>query len=62
MDFDINNQPGCEYVIKHFDKYHHNGAIILMHNVSSSNYQALENVIINMKNEGYRFGTLDEIK
>lgn len=62
LDYDVNNQPGCEYVIKHFDKYSHSGAIILMHNISSSNYQALENVIINMKNDGYRFGTLDEIK
>lgn len=61
LDYDVNNQPGCEYVINHFDKYHHNGAIILMHNVSLSNTQALETVITNMKAAGYRFGSLEEL-
>lgn len=61
MDFDVNKQPGVDYVVKHFEKYHHSGAIILMHNVSSSNAEALETVIVNMKNKGYRFASLNEI-
>lgn len=62
VDYDVNKQPGADYVIKHFEKYHHNGAIILMHNVSSSNAEALETVISNLKAEGYRFASLNELK
>lgn len=62
LDYDVNNQPGAEYVINHFNKYHHNGAIILMHNVSSSNADALETVIVNLKAEGYRFASLNELE
>lgn len=62
LDYDVNNQPGVEYVTTHFEKYHHSGAIILMHNVSSSNAQALETVLINMKEKGYRFASLNELK
>ena len=62
MDFDVNNQPGADYVINHFEKYHHSGAIILMHNVSSSNAEALKTVICNLKAEGYRFASLNELE
>ncbi len=62
MDYDVNNQPGSEYVINHFEKYHHNGAIVLMHNVSSSNAEALETVIVNLKAKGYRFASLNELE
>ncbi len=62
MDYDVNDQPGVDYVIAHFEKYHHNGAIILMHNISSSNADALETVIVNMKAKGYRFASLNELK
>lgn len=62
MDFDVNNQPGVDFVVSHFRKYHHNGAIVLMHNVSSSNANALDTVITNLKAEGYRFASLNELK
>lgn len=62
MDYDVNNQPGANYVIEHFNMYHHSGAIVLMHNVSSSNAEALETVIVNMKAEGYRFASLNELE
>lgn len=61
MDYDVNKQPGVDYVINHFKKYHHNGAIVLMHNVSSSNAGALKTVIENLKSEGYRFASLNEL-
>lgn len=61
VDFYVNDQPGADYVINHFKQYHHNGAIILMHNVSSSNAEALETVINNLKAEGYRFASLNEL-
>lgn len=62
LDYDVNKQPGADYVINHFNKYHHNGAIVLMHNVSSSNAEALKAVIQNLKQEGYRFASLNELK
>lgn len=61
LDYDVNKQPGADYVINHFKKYHHPGAIILMHNVSSSNAQALKTVISDLKAEGYRFASLNEL-
>lgn len=61
-DYDVNNQPGRDYVINHFYKYHHNGAIALLHNVSSSNADALDTVLTNLEQEGYRFGNLDDLK
>ncbi len=62
LDFDVNNQPGVDYVINHFEKYHHSGAIILMHNVSSSNADALGTVLVNMKDKGYSFASLNELE
>lgn len=62
LDYDVNNQPGAAYVIDHFEKYHHSGAIILMHNVSSSDAAALDTVITNMKAKGYRFASLNELE
>ena len=61
-DYDINNQPGKQYVLDHFATYHHNGAIPLMHNDSVSNAEAMDELLIYLKEQGYRFGTLDELK
>jgi len=60
-DYDLNDQPGKKYVIDHFEEYHHNGAIPLMHNDSSSNKDAMDAVITLLKKEGYRFGSLEEL-
>ena len=62
LDYDVNNQPGTDYVIDHFAKYYHPGAIPLIHNVSSSNAQALDTVLTNLEKEGYEFRSLDEMK
>lgn len=61
VDFDVNKQPGKEYVVDHFKKYTHKGAIPLMHNVSQSNAEALDEVITNMKKEGYSFESLKNL-
>jgi len=60
-DYDQKNQPGKEYVLDHFETYHHNGAIPLMHNDSKSNMQAMDGVVTFLKEQGYRFGTLSEL-
>ncbi len=61
LDYDVNNQPGAGYVVEHFSKYHHPGAIVLMHNISSANAQALPEVIRLLKAEGYTFKSLDAL-
>ena len=61
VDFDVNKQPGKEYVIEHFQKYIHKGAIPLMHNVSQSNAEALNTVIMNLKEKGYQFESLKKL-
>ena len=61
VDFDVNNQPGKEYVIEHFDRYAHNGAIPLIHNVSQSNAEALETVIEHLKKKGFEFLSLKKL-
>lgn len=60
-DYNQNDQPGVEYVLDHFEQYHHNGAVVLMHNDSSSNRDAMREVLIYLKNQGYRFGSLEEL-
>ena len=60
-DYDTNDQPGKEYVVDHFNTYHHNGAVILMHSISESNAEALGDVIDLWRSEGYRFAMLTEL-
>lgn len=61
-DYDVNNQPGKEYVLDHFNTYHHNGCIVLMHNISESNTQALGEVVDGLKAAGYRLAPLTELE
>ena len=61
LDWDTANQPGKAYVVEHFTKYHHNGAIPLIHVVSESNMQALDDVLTMLENEGYRFASVTEL-
>lgn len=56
LDYDVNRQPGRDYVVEHYKKYIHPGAIPLIHNVSESNAQALDQVLTDLEKEGYIFG------
>lgn len=60
LDYEVDNQPTPDYVLQHFDKYCHPGAMPLLHNVSSANAEALPRLITNLREAGYRFGTIDE--
>lgn len=60
-DYDADKQPGKAYVVNHFKKYYHKGAITLTHNTSKSNAEALDDVITYLENKGYRFALLDEL-
>lgn len=61
-DYDVDNQPGKDYVVDHFKNYHHNGAITLTHTVSKSNCEALDDVLTYLEEQGYRFGSLAEVR
>ena len=56
MDYDVNDQPGKDYVIDHYKAYIHPGAIPLIHNVSESNAQALDQVLTDLEAAGYTYG------
>lgn len=61
-DWDINMQKGKEYAISQVTPYLHDGAILLLHAVSSDNADALEDIINYAKKEGYVFKSLDELQ
>ena len=60
-DYDVNNQPAPGFVLDHFTTYHHNGAIALMHNASTSNVNELDAVLTMLESQGYRFALLNEL-
>ncbi len=61
-DWEVNNQPGKEYAYQHVMENYHPGAIILLHAVSSSNTEALADIISGLDEAGYRFGSLYELE
>lgn len=61
-DWEVDNQPGAEVAYRHVLDNVHNGAVILLHNVSSSNAEALDRIIKDLKAQGYRFAGLDDVR
>lgn len=59
-DYDTDDQPGKDYVIRHFKENVHPGAMPLIHIISSSNCAALDTVLTDLEDKGYRFGSADE--
>ena len=60
-DWDINAQKGADYAYQSVMPYLHDGAVILLHAVSSDNASALERIITDAKKQGYAFKSLDEL-
>lgn len=60
-DWDVNLQQGADYAYKQVTPYLHDGAILLLHAVSSDNANALEDIINYAKEQGYEFRSLDEL-
>ena len=61
-DWDNNKQQTCEKAKTKILDNVHNGEIILLHPTSATNAKILRDVIREIKNQGYRFGSLDEIQ
>ena len=60
-DWDNDRQPSREQALRCIFDNLHNGAVILLHPTSKTNADILPEVIGELKKEGYRFGTLDEL-
>ena len=61
-DWDTKDQPGKDYSYQHVMDNYHPGAVILLHAVSSSNTEALADIITGLDEAGYRFGSLYELE
>lgn len=60
-DWDVNLQKGKDYAVSQVVPYFHNGAILLLHAVSSDNAAALHDIIKEAKAAGYEFKSLDNL-
>lgn len=60
-DWDTGNQRGGDFAYKSVMDNLHNGAIILMHTVSTDNLNALPRIIDDIRKQGYVIGNLDEL-
>ena len=60
-DWDNDKQPSTDYARKKILDNIHNGAVLLLHPTSATNAAVLGDVIRELKAQGYRFGTLDEL-
>ena len=60
-DWDNNKQPDPQAAKEKILSNVHNGMVMLLHPTSATNAAILEDVIVTLKNEGYRFGRVDEL-
>ena len=60
-DWDNDRQMSPEEAKKKILAHVHNGEVMLLHPTSATNAAILQDVIRQLKQEGYRFGTLDEL-
>lgn len=61
-DWDNNAQKSTEWAKKKILDSVHNGMVMLLHPNSETNTMILGEVILELKAQGYRFGTLDELE
>lgn len=59
-DFDVKNQPSKEKAENTILGRIHNGAIILLHAVSKTNAEILDNILSILKSQGYEFRALTD--
>lgn len=60
-DWETDNQPGKEEAYNMVMNNYHNGSIMLLHAVSQSNTEALDDMIKSLKQEGYTFLSLYDL-
>ena len=60
-DWDNNKQPDPQKAMQCVMDNIHNGAVLLLHPTSATNAEILPRIIAELKAQGYRFGTLEEL-
>ena len=60
-DWDNGKQPSLEYAKNLIIDNIHNGEVMLLHPTSSTNAQIMRDIIKELKSQGFRFGTVDEL-
>jgi peptidoglycan-N-acetylmuramic acid deacetylase len=60
-DWDPKKQPSHDYAKKIIQQRTHNGGIILLHAVSKTNMEILDEMLTEWKNNGFIFKTLDDL-
>ena len=61
VDWNNDSQPTKEQAFQKLLPRTHNGAVVLLHSTSATNAEILEELITKWKEEGYRFGTVEEL-
>lgn len=61
VDWKQDDQPTEDYALEKLTERIHDGAVVLLHNTSSTNCQVLDQVLTRWEEMGYQFGTLDEL-
>lgn len=61
VDWNQDSQPSHEEAYSKLMSRLHPGAIVLLHNTSSTNAEILDELLTKWENQGYTFGTLDEL-
>lgn len=61
VDWKEDAQPSRQEALEKLMGRVHPGAIVLLHNTSSTNGEILDEFLTNLEAEGYTFGTLDEL-
>ena len=61
VDWNNDSQPTKEEAFSRLLPRTHPGAVVLLHSTSKTNAEILDELLTKWKEEGYRFGTLDEL-
>ena len=61
VDWNNDSQPTKEQAFAKLLPRTHNGAVVLLHSTSQTNAEILDELLTKWKEQGYRFGTLEEL-
>ena len=60
-DWDNNKQPDPDKALSKILDHIHNGGILLLHPTSATNAEIMDSLLTRLEEEGYRFGSLEEL-
>ena len=61
VDWNNDSQPTAEQAFAKLLPRTHNGAVVLLHSTSKTNAEILDQLLTKWEEEGYRFGTVEEL-